>query len=350
MVSCRELAAGKKKKICVYGRAKPVCARSCACTVHVHLQKCAFVHRTVHAVVLAQAPCPDRKLAMAPRRRISTNAGRTTRRRKTFGRRRSSFMARLRYGRQTARAQQGYILRNARLVNKLNRHYQQSRLFTDWKYDISNSTVTTGNWSFTPLTDFSTWEQVMRQNVTQLVANHTFVRDMRVTCIAEINLSTTALFVNAFLVRPRYPSANRPFGLPGDFEENRDWIQNVNQPGEMVRINPSVLKVLAKKQFRLMTNTVGFEQNPAPQTAVVGDLSRCTKRWEWNLKVNMKVSNPSNLGTANANPGSWKQVPFSTLPYYNKIYLLVYVQAADNTAGDRVDFQAQAQYTCINVE
>lgn len=257
-------------------------------------------------------------------------------------------MARMRYGRQSARAQQGYILRNARLVNKLNRHYQQSRVFTDWKYDVfapPDNLVTTGNWNFSPITDLSKWLQVMRQNVTVARANHTFVRDVRISLITKLERSTTALFVNCFLVRPRYPSANRDLTLTGDWTENRDWIQNITQPGEMVRLNPAVVKVLAKKQYRLMSNTPGFEQNPDPNTVVVGDISKVTKRWEWNLKLNMKVSNPSTIGD-----GSWQGVPFETLPYYNKIYLAVYVWASDQTAGDVVDFNAQCHYTCINVE
>lgn len=283
-----------------------------------------------------------------PRRTITTNTGRTTRRRTRLYKKRSTAMARMRYGRQTAAAQKGYILRNARLVNKLNKHYKSSQVYTDWKYDMypgMNTGPVTGSWSIDPLTDFSTWQQVLRQNVTVLAANHTFVRSMRLSCVAQLEKSTSALFYNVFLVRPRYPSANREFLGASSFVENIDWIQNPQNPGEMVRINPSVFKVLAKKQFRIMSNIPGFEQNPSPNTAVVGDVSKVTKRWEWNLNVKMKVSNPSNVGA-----GNWKSVDFKTLPYYNKLYLAVYCYAADNTAGDRVDFSAQAQFTCINVE
>lgn len=280
------------------------------------------------------------------RRTISTNAGRSTVRRKRLYKRRSNAMSKMRYGRQTARAQKGYILRNARLVNKLNKHYKSSQVYTDWKYDLyPNATgPTTATWQITPLTSFGAWQQVMRQNVTVLAANHTFVKSMRLSCIAQLERSTDALFYNVFLVRPRYPSANRNF-VSTPFTENIDWIQNAQNPGEMVRINPSVFKVLAKKQFRIMSNIPGFDQNPDPNTTVVGDISKVTKRWEWNLNVKMKVANPSNVGQ-----GNWKSVTFDTLPYYNKLYLCVYCSPDDQSAGAPIDFSAQAQFTCINVE
>lgn len=279
-----------------------------------------------------------------PRRRISTNANRSTRRRKTFGRRRSNGMAKMRYGRRNARAQQGYILRNARMVNKLMNQYNNSKVYCDWKYDVNPATdaLSTGNWFRIPLTDLSLYDQVMRQNVTVLAANHTFVKRMSISVQAAMG-DNPSLFFNCFLCRPRYPSANRDF-LSGPLENEVDYIDNQFNPGEMIQLNPASFKVLAKKQFRLYSNLPSAAQNPSA-TQTVGDVGHVVRRWEWNLDINMKVSNPSNVGL-----GNWKSVPFETLPYYNKIYMFCYVKAADSTAGAAVPFSVYSRLTTINVE
>jgi len=278
------------------------------------------------------------------RRSINTNNNRTTRKRQTFGKRRGNGMAKMRYGPKSARAQQTYILRNARLVNKLNAHYRSSKVYCDWLYSLNPATdpVSTGNWLRVPLTDLSLYDQTMRQNITVLAANHTFIKRMSISCQASLG-DLPSLFFNCFLVRPRYPSANRDF-LLGPLVNNVDYIQNQYNVGEMIQLNPSTFKVLAKRQFRLYTNIPSSSQNP-DASVTVGDVGHCVRRWVWNLNVNMKVSNPSNVGQ-----GNWKSVPFSTLPYYNKIYLLVYVQAADQTAGDQVPFGLFSRFTTINVE
>jgi len=279
-----------------------------------------------------------------PRRSIRTNAGRSTRRRQRFGRKRSNAMAKMRYGRTNARAQQGYILRNARLVNRLNRQYQSGRVFTDWKYDVLG-VPTTGQWYIRALTDMSAYTQCLRQNQVADNASHTFIKRLQLTCVTTLR-NSPALFVNAFLVRPRYPSGNRDFVGPNapvpELVNNDDYIWNSNRPGEMLQFNPSVFKVLAKQQFRLMTNNIALPQNPALGTEPVGDVSHISKRWVWNLNINMKVASP--------NAGQWQKVPFDTMPYYNKVYLVMYVQAGDNTAGDGVSFTAEARFTAINHE
>lgn len=276
------------------------------------------------------------------RRSITANANRTTRPRR-YTKRRGNGMAKMRYGRQNARAQQNYILRNARLVNKLNAHYKASKVYCDWKYDLPNQdsgVVSTGNWAIWPLTDFDPYLQVMRQNITVLAANHTFISRMSISCQAALS-SLPSLFFNCFLVRPRYQSANRVFAPP--LINGLDYIENSNNPGEMLQLNPSVFKVIAKKQFRLFTNNPEFEQDPgSPPTQTVGDISHCVRRWVWNYDCKIKVSAPS--------AGNWKSVQYETLPYYNKIFMLVYVQPADQTAGDAVPFTVMAKLTTINVE
>lgn len=278
------------------------------------------------------------------RRTISTNAGRSTARRKRLYKRRGNGMARMRYGRQTARAQKGYILRNARMVNKLMKQYNSSKVYCDWKYDVNPSidAVSTQNWFRIPLTDLSLYDQVMRQNVTVLAANHTFIKRMSITCQSALG-DLPSLFFNCFLVRPRYPSANRDF-LATPLVNDVDYISNQFNPGEMIQLNPSTFKVLAKRQFRLYSNLPSENQNPDPNQTV-GDVGHVVRRWVWNLNINMKVSNPSNIGQ-----GNWKSVPFDTLPYYNKIYLFVYVQPSDNTAGQQVPFAVYSRMTTINIE
>jgi hypothetical protein len=278
------------------------------------------------------------------RRSISTNNNRTTKRRKNLGKRRNNDMAKMRYGRTSAKAQQGYILRNARLVNKLNSHYQQSKVFCDWLWSVNPTVdpVTTGNWLRLPMTDLSLYDQTMRQNVTVLAANHTFIKRMSISCQAALG-DSPSLFYNCFLVRPRYPSANRDFLLTG-LQSGIDYVENQYNPGEMIQLNPSTFKVIAKKQFRLYTNIPSAAQNP-DTNMTVGDVGHCVRRWVWNFNVNMKVSNPSNVGQ-----GNWKSVPFDSLPYYNKIYLLVYVRPSDATAGDAVPFGCFSKFTTINVE
>lgn len=245
-------------------------------------------------------------------------------------------MSRMRYARPTARNQKGFILRNARLVNTLYKQYQSSKVYTDWKYDLA-SNASSWTWYIKPLTDVSQWDSVMRSNITVNAANHTFVRNMQLTCNAVLDRQT-ALFWNVFLVRPRYPSANRDF-LTTPLQENIDWIQNGNNEGESLHLNPAVFKVLAKQQFRLMTNVPGTTQ--AYPDEVAGEVSRSTKRWEWNLKLNMKLSSPD--------AATWRQTVFNEMAYYNKIYLIAYCGTADGVVAP-VSFNATARFTAINVE
>lgn len=278
---------------------------------------------------------------MPPRRTISTNAGRSTLRRRRLYKKRGTAMARMRYARPTARNQKKFILRNASMVNRLTRHYNNSKLYCDYRasYPKDGNKLTTQNWWIQPITEFSEYDPVMRQNVTALAANHTYIRNIQVTCQAALDKSP-ALFFNCFLVRLRWQTAQRDF--QGPLTPDVDYIDNAQNPGEMIQLNPSTFKVIAKKQFRLMTNNPADKQNPSPTTGTVGDLSRCLKRWVWNFNAKIKVSNPG--------AGSWKSVPYKQLPYYNRIFMLAYVKPYDDTAGDIVPFTMYTHMTTINVE
>ena len=108
----------------------------------------------------------------------------------------------------------------------------------------------------------------------------------------------------------------------------------------MIHNNPSVFKIIAKKQFRVLTNNPAYPQFYGG--AVAGDLTRATHRWEWNMKINMKVVSPDVT--------TWKTTVFREMPYYNKLYLACYITSADGVPDIPTRFNATARFTSINVE
>jgi len=277
-------------------------------------------------------------------RRASTNNIRGTRA-TTTRKKRTNYQTKLKYGKINARAQQGYIRRNAGMLGTLYKQFQSSKVYTDWKYDWINALPAQQvyQWRVIPMTDVIQWNPVMRQNITVNAANHTFVRNISINVTCKLNESAASLYWNIFLVRMRYPQGNRNF-VTSPLQQDVDWVDDSQDEGENIRLNVAYFKVLQKRQFRLSSNTIGLPSatgGTGGLANIAGDSRSTSRRMQFNYQIKMKVSSPDQ--------SNWRFNSFAEQAYYNKVYILSYCRDQLNTGYEPAITISQLA-TCINVE
>ncbi len=217
-------------------------------------------------------------------------------------------------------------------------------VYTDWQMSPTSAPDDTGyqfpmlnsTWQIIRLTNFDQWIPVLRQDTNVEVSNHTFVKRIQVNMRASLGNG----YVNGqwFLVRTRFPEANRDLFSAPPTIANGDFVEVTSAPGMNIRLNPAKFKVLASTYATLKTTTI---TTPATTDFLPGDPSPAEKKWQWNISPKIKVHKPATQST----PGRWPEKAFETLPYYDRLYIMGYTNIDTNTM--RGFWYADPLATCV---
>lgn len=270
--------------------------------------------------------------------------GRTTQLRK----RRSSTVRNIWKKRPTARTQQKQIARVTRLAISNRKRFD--RTHTDWAISPTADesvgygfTLTSATWQTIRLTNFDQWVPVLRQSEVVNDSNHTFVKRISVNLRAYVTSGYAT--ANFFVVRTRYPEATRDLFSNPPTIPNGDFIQNTEYPGANIRLNSAKFKILGSKYMTLKITP----QSVAPNDPafIPGDPVPAERKWQWNFTPNIKVHQSSfSGGGAGTVAGKWTQKAFEDLPYYDRIYLMAYIQF--DSTSTRGSWYADSLATCVN--
>lgn len=245
--------------------------------------------------------------------------------------------------RPTAYNQRRQIARVTRLAlanrKRFNTCYTDYALTQDGTTPSYAVVLSAGSWLIQPLTDFSTWLPVLRQDTNVNEASHTFVKRLQL----DVNLFATG-YVNCscFVVRMRGSNAERDLLASPPTEAGGDFIDsshpNIGTDVNGVRLNAGKFKVLAHRYFTM--NTVAY----GTSSAVNEDSMR--RHWCVTLNPRIKVSQ---MSASSGVPLTWRNKQFMQLPYYDRLYLAILPGFSPSTTPAPT---AQAQYnqlaTCIN--
>lgn len=251
----------------------------------------------------------------------------------------------MRYQAPTARNQKRQILSNAKDIVRL-RRLLPPVVYTDWQYkegilaEISNDGQPTLGIKAFCLTDFSKWSDVLRisPSVADAVATHItrFNINMRYTLV-----NSDWAQITVFIVTLRKDYSNRdPTVDP--LQSGADFIT-----GEFLlnpRLNPAIFKCHFVRNITLTKNA--FLTPPVvqgTQPAFAGEPTVTFKKGNINMKPNIHVRSPS--------IETWKALPPNQLPFYQKYYILTFINANNTQAiaegtQARVDMDFLA--TCRN--
>ncbi len=241
--------------------------------------------------------------------------------------------SRIKYQPPTARNQKRQILSNANLLAKLSRQVRTHKVYTDWHFSRS---LDTGQWAVVELTDFSTWNAVLRQDLNVQTSSHTFIKRAQLNFRYALMGGDYAGY-NLFIVTPRKQAGDRdPFLTPP--LQGQEWIENSEIQGFNIRLNSAIWKVHYARYITLTANAF----SSAPAANPVGNPYSTWKKDQVDLPLNIKVAKPTFQGET----GTWKDVRFDQLPYYQKYYVMLY--SAISGEGTRPTCVFDAQIVCIN--
>ena len=261
------------------------------------------------------------------RRSIRTNrlrgTGRSTRLRKRY----PSTVRKIWRRKPTARTQQKQIAAVTRLALSNARRFKS--VYTDWQTKGEMSIAAGGStWNIVKLTDFATWQSVMRADSNVNESNHTFIKRLQINLNCWVNSGYT--YINCFIIRPRYNNAGEDPTVAG-LQLGDDYVEGPTGGGGDVRLNPGKWKVMFNAAKVISVSTIG-QSSGIPQYP--GDPTTAFWRRQINLNTNIKVS------TTNAT--AWDNKLFTDLPYYDQIYLCVL------NSGTGSAFTYDQVATCIN--
>lgn len=246
---------------------------------------------------------------------------------------RTSTTTMVKYQKPTARNQRKQIMRNARAVKRLQQAVLSNRVFCDWQYvgqlaaalDPSGFTRT---WQCWPLTDFTRWGAVMRQDQNVVESSTTYVRNMQLNFRYQLKASSWAQY-NVFIVTPRKDAAGND--VPTRIANNdfpQAGVEYIEGPDAFnFRLNPAVFKVHFAS-YRTLTETTFLL--PAQQPA--GNPITTYAKGQANVKCGINVRFPVNINYPKPPSQPWKQLPYMQQAYYKRYFLLVCI-VADGSAG-----------------
>lgn len=242
-------------------------------------------------------------------------------------RRRTSNVKRVKLQAPSARNQKRQILHNAKDITRL-RRLLPPVVFCDWQYKegilgelSSDGNPTLGIKAFC-LTDFSKWSDVLRISPS--------VADAVATQITRFNINMRYTLVNSdwaqmtiFIVTLRKDYANRDPVLE-PLQSGADFVT-----GEFLfnpRLNPAIFKCHYVRNVTMTKNALLTPPFIASQQsgAFSGDPFTTYKKGNINMKPNIRVRSPS--------IETWKGLPPQQLPYYQRYYLLTFINS-NNTAA-----------------
>ncbi len=245
--------------------------------------------------------------------------------------------------RPTARNQQRQIARVTKLAISNRKRFNS--VYTDWQISPTSTpddlgyvtAMATNTWQVIRITNFDQWIPVLRQDTNVNESNHTFVK--RISINMRASLGTGYANCNFFLVRARFPEANRDLLSSPPTIANGDYIELSQAASANVRLNPAKFKVLASNYCTLKTTTL---IPPATTDFLPGDPTPAERKWQWNIYPKIKVHQPSTQST----PGRWPAKAFETLPYYDRLYVMCISNIDANTM--RGVWYCDPLATCVN--
>lgn len=251
-------------------------------------------------------------------------------------RRRASTITKARYQAPTARNQKKQILSNAFAIRMLNR-LRPPTIYCDWQFQgtefatvdpAGDFTITKG---LVPLTDFGSWNPVMRIDDN--------VQDSSTTMITRIMInmrytlqSASYSFMSIFVVTLRKDSANL-VPTAAALIPRIHYIENTLDGN--VRLNPAVFKVHFARYVTLTCNNLlSAPFNAASPTRLAGNPYSTWKKGQITLKMRAKIRNP--VGE------KWTGLTPVDLPRSQRFYMLTFQTSQGNTTEtntwSRVDY------------
>lgn len=244
--------------------------------------------------------------------------------------RRTSNITRAKYQPPTARNQRKQIVSNAYTIAKLVRLARMNKVYTDYQF-ASQAELTPNVFAFLALTDFSSWNPVLRQNtVARAEKNATLLHiilNLRFSMSAPAGVVTSPQYWSFFVITPRTHSQGNPVvaWVNGD-----DYIFNNPTQQANIRLNPGRWKVLAS---RYMTLTKVSESQSAVPASDAGNPLTTYRKAQITLKTKTLVKNPN---------GAWLAQSFDLLPPWQRIYIVVFCSTTDPLSTPRMYYDSVA--------
>lgn len=269
-------------------------------------------------------------------KKTTTNAlGKYTARTK---RKRTANATKVKFQRPTARNQRKQIMSNALAIKHLRRVCLPKQVYCDWQLTSAIfATLDAGNftrtWGCVPLTNFPGWSQCLRQDDNVGESSTTFVRNLSLNLRYILGNSSYANF-NVWIVTPRKDANDRDW--PAQINSGVDPVsptEFTESPNAFnMRLNSALFKVHFAS-YRTLTETTLFQAvNP---NFPAGNPNTTWAKGSVNIKCNINVRQP-------IRSGSWRQLLYNALPYYQRYYMLVCI--VQNAPAD-VQLNTGAQFT-----
>ncbi len=275
----------------------------------------------------------------------------STKKARTYRRRRASTVTRAKYQRPTARNQKKQILSNAYAIRTL-RRLAPKPVYTDWQYtdvlrpQLDDSSVTDSILAVqlmsprNPATGNAFWQPVLRQDVNVTESSATRVLRMSINMRWRLGTSNWAQ-MTTFIVTLRKDATD---AVPNQLVKDVDYIVNGGDNFNP-RLNPAKYKVWYVRNVSLTYNAW------VTQAADVGGDQLATQpgltfaKGQANLKLNFNIRQPAQ-GLA------WNAMDQSQFGPSQRMFLITFFSQQANVDegpfndGARLNFDAL--YTCYN--
>ena len=228
------------------------------------------------------------------------------------------------YQKPNARNQRRQIMRNARDIKRIYKSVLRDRVFCDWQYvgqlnAVYDSGGFTRTWGCFPLTDYSLWGAVLRQDQNVAESSTTYVRNMQLNFRYQLRGSSWAQY-NVFIVTPRKDAAAND--VPTRIKNGNPpqaGVEYIEGPDAFnFRLNPAVFKVHFAS-YRTLTESTLFSAASPP----TGNPLTTFAKGQANVKCGINVRFPVNVSYPTPPSNPWKELPYMQQAYHKRYFLLV---------------------------
>lgn len=232
----------------------------------------------------------------------------------------------------TARNQQKQIAGNAMQISRIYKHIKAQRIYTDYQLTDQKFVAAGGpggQYSLS-LSNPQTWANfVLRQDPNVIASQRTFALrmqlNMKVTMSGtspDSNQPPEVMYWSLFILRARSTQA---VNLPVNLIAGDDYIDNVLNEGQRIRMNSGKWKVVASKYITL---------NSFPAW-------KAYYNWQWNIKLNHPINGQQ------PQEDTWRRCTERDIPYYHR-YFLWCIPYRANPAETGYALDTNGLYTCLN--
>lgn len=249
--------------------------------------------------------------------------------RKARSRRRVSATKRFAWAKPSASRNKRMAYSNRRKINKIAHQVGQTRIYADYLNSGSVNAIT--GWWGAKLCAFNSWGTTLR--ISENISTSKKVRwdNFSLYFGAYLNQGSKPVAVNVFIVTPSREYAHRDFSiaLPAIYTE-----YSASGDSQCVRLNRDVFRVLSQKQFTL--SNVNLMQGAADLTnnSIAGNPNSTWARWSTRIKVGFDINKAiGSMIDEIYTPEPWYMKSQLELPYYQRMYMLVYVGGSGSSQG-----------------